>query len=265
MPRLFLVIISLVSSFSIFAQSSATVVRSAILPIENLREMVVQLCRTTDTNHNIMLTGTGFFVLHNDNLYLVTATHVSRNMDSKAYVIGHAYDDHPVKLSIIDIDTTGQINWKNHTLADLSVLKVNATAKIYNELLAIAFSSSAFAKTLAAPNERTELTLVGFPLGLGSSGRFSGFTKRTRPASGLFSFPRADNNELSTFFALEDPIAQGYSGGPVFDVSVYNEGMITMTGRGTVCWGIAHATLYDNTGGKMGAVTPSYYLFDLIF
>lgn len=32
----------------------------------------------------------------------------------------------------------------------------------------------------------------------------------------------------------------------------------------TRCYGIMHGTISDDTGGKLAAVTPAYYLSDLI-
>jgi hypothetical protein len=39
---------------------------------------------------------------------------------------------------------------------------------------------------------------------------------------------------------------------------------MTTTGGGTICYGITHGTLSDATGGKLAAVTPSFYVHDLL-
>ena len=40
--------------------------------------------------------------------------------------------------------------------------------------------------------------------------------------------------------------------------------VLKVNGNGTMVYGILHGTISDQTGGKLAAVTPSYYLFDLI-
>jgi hypothetical protein len=65
---------------------------------------------------------------------------------------------------------------------------------------------------------------------------------------------------------LESPSVGGYSGGPVFDLGYQIVGvMTTTTGSGkTICHGLIHGTISDDTGGKMAAVTPAFYLSDLL-
>jgi len=115
-----------------------------------------------------------------------------------------------------------------------------------------------------APSRDIPLTVIGFPLGLGSSGTFSPLTKQTFSASDLFSYPRADNKKETTFFVLEDPSIGGYSGGPVFDISVYKLGAMTTTGGGTRLLGLIHGTISDETGGKLAAVVPSFFILETI-
>jgi hypothetical protein len=63
---------------------------------------------------------------------------------------------------------------------------------------------------------------------------------------------------------LENPGVGGYSGGPVFDLGYMVVGVMTTTKEITICHGIMHGTLNDQTGGKIALVTPTYYLNDII-
>jgi hypothetical protein len=105
-----------------------------------------------------------------------------------------------------------------------------------------------------------ELTSVGFPNGLGAQGMFSPLTYRSYVSSGLISLNRADTNTPCEFFLLENPSVGGYSGGPVFDLGIMIVGGMTTIKDRTCCLGLIHGTISDQTGGKLAAVTPSYYL-----
>jgi len=50
----------------------------------------------------------------------------------------------------------------------------------------------------------------------------------------------------------------------VYDLSVYEQGAVKITGDGTKMYGIMHGTISDDTGGKLAYLTPSFYLFDII-
>lgn len=105
---------------------------------------------------------------------------------------------------------------------------------------------------------------VGFPKGLGVGARFSPLTLQTFAASGLFSHRRFDKAIDTPFFFLQDPSVGGYSGAPVYDVSIRNLGGAVVTGEGTRCYGLVHGTLGDETGGKLSAVVPIQAVLELL-
>ncbi|MGZ3053891.1 hypothetical protein AAER28_32430, partial [Pseudomonas aeruginosa] len=72
-----------------------------------------------------------------------------------------------------------------------------------------------------AVDRNTILTVIGFPLGLGAVGHFSPLTFRTHASSGLLTLARFDNKKPCTFIVLENSGVGGYSGGPVIDLSIY--------------------------------------------
>lgn len=93
---------------------------------------------------------------------------------------------------------------------------------------------------------------------------FSPLTYRSHAASAFITLNRFDKPVPSVFFLLENPSVGGYSGCPVFDLGYVVAGSMTNTKDKTRCYGIMHGTVVDDTGGKLAAVTPAFYLSDLL-
>lgn len=209
-------------------------------------------------------TGSGIFVTKDNRPFIVTAGHVAKDMDKEFFIFINGLNNNPIKLTNIQL-MGGKIPvWKYHETADIAILELAPSKDIEPKLSGRFLQHYYFHNKLTAISRDVQLTVLGFPLGLGAEGRFSPFSFRTFSASGLITLPRFDNNINSEFIILENPGMGGYSGAPVFDTSTVTTGNLTMTGEGTVCYGIVHGTISDQTGGKLAAVTPSAYLFDLL-
>jgi len=211
-------------------------------------------------------TGTGTFINHKDKLYILTAEHVAKDMKADCQFIVKGANDTPIILTLEDLtQQTASLPWKVHATADMAVMQLNPKATILSTSLVRRFlpSDNIFVPYKAV-DRNVQLTTIGFPLGLGAFGHFSPLTFRTYASSGLITLNRFDNKNPCDFFILENPGVGGYSGGPVVDISIYNNMGMQMNGDGTMIYGILHGTISDQTGGKLAAVTPSYYLFDLI-
>ena len=104
---------------------------------------------------------------------------------------------------------------------------------------------------------------MGYPLGLGTDGYMSPLSLESKASSGYLTLSRFDTQTTCTFFMLQDPSIGGYSGGPVYDISIYQMGGFMSTGSGTILHGFIHGTIGDNTGGKLAAVTPAFYFHDV--
>lgn len=239
------------------AQEKQTIIATA----DQLTITVVNLRKTITPDNELI--GTGSFIVNGNDIYIVTATHVSKNMDKTAYIILQGTNNFPVKIELSKL--ANPIEWEDHPEADLSVLKLNPEPSILKNHLQDRFIPYEMVDTSknAIPRD-TQLTIIGFPLGLGATGHFSPLTYRTFPSSGLITLNRADTKTSQTFIILENPSIGGYSGGPVYDLSIIKSGNITMTGGGTKLHGFIHGTISDETGGKLTAITPAYYLKDLI-
>lgn len=234
---------------------------------EELANVVVNL-RQNIGNEQAKV-GTGMFIVHNENeLYLVTASHVANDMELTGEYVIKGANDIPQTLTITDLIhgfTAQTIPWVHHQTADLAALRLTPSQNTINTHFQNRFlPSENINSNQTIVSRDVELTSIGFPNGLGAVGHFSPLTFRTFASSGLITLNRADTQTPADFFILEKPSIGGYSGGPVFDISIYKHGAMTSTGSGTMCHGIMHGTISDQTGGKLAAVTPSYLIFDII-
>ncbi|MBB6108913.1 hypothetical protein SAMN05421821_103147 [Mucilaginibacter lappiensis] len=188
-------------------------------------------------------------------------------MDFSSYIIMGGSNDVPRKVYLLDLIQERKPIWQFHNRADLAVLKPSPKRSIANSgLLQGKFLPTNYISkdSSKAVSRDIQLTIIGFPLGIGVEKRFSPLTYRTYPSSGFITMQRADLKTMCEFLLLENPSVGGYSGGPVFDVSQTVINSMTTTGSGTMCYGFIHGTLSDETGGKLAAITPSYFMFDLI-
>ena len=69
-----------------------------ILTADQLTISVVNLRKEISPGNDS--TGTGSFISKNDEIYIVTATHVSKNMDDSAYVIIQGENNLPIKIEL---------------------------------------------------------------------------------------------------------------------------------------------------------------------
>lgn len=213
--------------------------------------------------------GSGIFMLDNQNLYIVTASHVAIDMDALSFIIIDGTNHIPSKIKLADISKTisSGLPWNLHKSADIAILKLSLT-KNTEALKTYGLPLMYFNSKLTAPGRDQELTTFGFAFGLGDNPKFSPLTMKSSPASDLINISNpTDPPIITTYFFLEGPSIQGYSGGPVFDLGYQSLGGGAATaynGQGTICYGILTSTLSDNTGGKLGGVIPSYYLYELL-
>lgn len=207
--------------------------------------------------------GTGVFMTKDGNdAWIITAAHVAKETNSSTYIaIGDESNQcHVVKI----IELNKNLAWKYHPVADIAVLKIDINQDNQMHIAGRCLPLDHFNLTQTSVSRDCELTSIGFPNGLGIHGKFSPLTFRSYASSSFLTFNRADTGTLSDFFCLENPSVGGYSGCPVFDLGYMVVGLMTSSKEKTICHGIMHGTMSDDTGGKIAVVTPSYYLNDLV-
>ena len=214
--------------------------------------------------------GTGFFIGNSDNCYLVTAAHVSKFMDEGSAVKIRIENDKSFSIPISGIvKGNGIPKWHENEKQDVAILNIDVSyfiEKFKHRMLPL----SRFEQKLVAPKRERHLVVMGFPLSLGASGFFSPLTAESNSASGLLTI-KSENGFNQTVFVIDKPSIEGYSGSPVFLMPwpFSDSAAITMLSVGSEeakvkCVGIMVSTLSDSTGGKLGAIIPSYYIVELI-
>lgn len=208
-------------------------------------------------------TGTGLFVTPNkSDAYLVTASHVARSTNASTILAVQGNDGKCITVRLSDL--AQPTKWINHEKADMSVIKLGGTSIASFIAEGRCLPSDCLNLEETPPSRDDELTAIGFPNGLGVDGLFSPLTFRSYASSSFLTLNRADTQTPPTFFCLENPSVGGYSGCPVMDLGYMVSGFITQTKDRSICHGIMHGTMSDNTGGKIALVTPMFYIKDLL-
>jgi hypothetical protein len=212
----------------------------------------------TDTTSN---SGSGTLISIRDQYYILTASHVAQLLKDNSKIIFRLSGDKPGIFNLADLTQNHILNWKIHPIADLALLHVYPS----NEQLKAIFSKSFFpAYSIAAgqqlPSRDFEFTFFGYPIIDLKLEHFSPLVFDSRLASGLITNSRYDNGQKCTFYYLNTPSMQGCSGSGVY-VSVKKA--MFFGGHQTFMVGIVHGTAKDDTGGKLAAITPLFYLNDL--
>jgi hypothetical protein len=207
--------------------------------------------------------GTGIFVVKEDKeAFMVTATHVAITCNNNTQMVISDSSGNAISLKLTDFNA--ELSWIHHPIADISILRINITQTLSSHLSERFLSIDHFHLEHTPVSRDYELTSVGFPHGLGVKGMFSPLTYRSYASSAFITLQRFDTGKPCEFFLLEDPSIGGYSGCPVFDLGYLVVGTMTTTKDKTRCYGIMHGTISDETGGKLAAVTPAFYLRELI-
>lgn len=214
-------------------------------------------------NDSIASTGTATIIYHGNRYFLLTATHVAKDMDDLSQIVFHVENDRPLKRNLKDHTLISKVKWTEHNDADIAILELklptDITLKKRFESLSFPINQIFSGKEL--PSRSADITFLGFPVIDLDLVHFSALVFSANVCSGLITQKRGDNKKKSTFFYLDTPSIQGCSGSGVY-FSVKKD--VYVGGDKTILIGVMHGTYSDNTGGKIAAITPSYYIFDLL-
>ncbi|MDP1945911.1 MAG: serine protease [Nitrospirota bacterium] len=237
-----------------------------------LDDLSVTVAYLKEGNQN----GTGFFVTAEsrglgiaEQPYLVTAAHVAQFLTGNSTVTVRAAKDIPVSILLKDLLSDGEkLSWQVHSESDVAVLKLNLNSKTLPLMQGRFLGFVLLASEESAPERERPVTVMGFPLALGTTGRFSPITSEAKPASGLLRIFSPDIKKEATFFVLDKPSIGGFSGGPVFQMPgpFASSGGLVFPNKSapTTVVGLVHGTISDDTGGKLAAVVPSKFIRDTI-
>ena len=211
------------------------------------------------------VSGTAFLAKKGAKVYLITAEHVARGLESQIKATLHGPEDQPLSYYISELaGPYEKLPWFTHPEADIALVHLNPTSNFVAAVKTLDIS-------VFIPNEQSFSryrervhTVVGFPLRLGTKGKFSPIFKSSKLASSLFRYPRFDNKKEATFFILDDPSTAGFSGAPLFALPEVSLGGVDFGTGPFACTGLVHGTFSDPTGGKFAAVVPSWFIVETI-
>lgn len=234
--------------------------------LEELSKSLVFLLATPSAEKSDI--GTGFLIAQDEVPVLATAEHVARklNRDSLAVIRGADGDGLAIALHKLTGASAGA-SWHYHPTADLAVVCLNPVPEVKPSLQRRFLPVDILRNEASAPSRAITLTVFGFPLALGISGKFSPISRETKPASGLLLTARGDTKARATFFVTQDPSVGGFSGAPVLDTGLpysSDQAAIVVDQRPLQIVGIVHGTISDDSGGKLGTITPAHLLRELV-
>ncbi len=205
--------------------------------------------------------GTGFLLAHKGKIYLVTAAHIARKVTGGANVLWNSRSGemHCLTLDQIRRSVPGA-RWFVHPSADVAVHPFGFTEKTDHMLVPDELCWDSVKKVLPIG---TDVYVFGYPLGLGTAERLSPLSKKAEISSSLTSvaIPGVAPNLL--FVLLDQDLAQGYSGAPIFvSPETQFQGNAIVREKPELI-GLQSMTISDTTGGKISVVVPTQYLKEL--
>jgi len=214
--------------------------------------------------------GTGFLLSRGIDVYLVTAEHVARILKPTSQVKYKGVDGKKKEIEIQEFSSNksylAKLNWVRHPKADIAILHLGTFDDIIKDF--VPFDYEFISETLVAPNRFNNLTIIGFPLGLGVTPTdISPITRSTRTASDIVYFRRFDNGIVNPFIILDDPSIGGFSGGPVLEIrrtpinSPKVGGQVAKIAPTLV--GLVHGTIAQNEGG-FAAIVPGSQILETL-
>ena len=215
-----------------------------------------------------IVSGTGLIIRYHERDYLVTARHVAKALSPKAEIVMNHSGGKSISFTfewITQQKVTQGAKWFHHPKADISIHPLCYSATLDQ----MPIDESLFPKQSKDIPLLTPAYILGFPLGQGIQENLGPLAKKTQIASRTTSVDNAYVSPELQFILLDQALAQGYSGAPVFyfedvmsDLRIAGQRM--KSGEKVHFVGILSGGLSDKTGGKISLVVPTSYLWDIL-
>lgn len=197
-----------------------------------------------------------FFVISNDQLFLVTAGHAAAetNLNSKIHYRDPAGKSQWISLKGFVVLKSGN-PWHHDSVSDLAIAKLPPVegAEIYHDhFRKIAIPLESVRKN--APPRTTQVVTAGFPLAIGAKGDISPVAVVGHIASRETTATNSWGEEPIIY--CSPALAKGTSGGPTFQQPEAN-GELSVIG---MYIGFAH----DGTGAKLSRMVPGRIIHEAI-
>jgi hypothetical protein len=214
------------------------------------------------------MSGTGLIFRYNNRDYLLTAKHVATALPLSAEIILNHTDGKSRSLTfdwLSKQDIIKGARWFNHPKVDMSVHPMAYPWP--TDILSI--PEGLFPKKDTDMPLLTPAYIVGFPMGQGSLEKLIPIAKGTQIASRATSIDIPTISPDIHYILLDQALAQGYSGAPVFYIEDIMSGVKIgdqpMKGGERLHFiGIQSSVLPDQTGGKISLVVPISYVWDIL-
>lgn len=215
----------------------------------------------------ITKSGSGFLIKHEKLEYIVTAKHIANFMDSTSKVVINDDNKKVKEISfdnLIDLPNTTNIRWFYHPTADIAIHPiVLSNGKREQRHL----YSSDIRKNEIIVKLLSDAIILGFPLGLGVLDNISPLAKKINLSTYLTTIDHPEIDPILNFYLLDQALAMGYSGSPVFYIEETNLGIFfageEAINKSFVFLGIQSSVLNDNGGGKISLIVPNTYLWEI--
>lgn len=210
--------------------------------------------------------GSGFIIKHEKLEYIVTAKHVASFMDSTSRIVINK--NKTIKEisfdNMIDSTNTNKLRWFYHPIADIAIHPILLSNDNREQLH---LYSSDIRKNKINVKLLSDAIILGFPLGLGVLDNISPLAKKINISTYLTTIDHPKINPNLNFYLLDQALAMGYSGSPVFYIEEIPSGIEIggneVTKDSFVFLGIQSMVLSDNGGGKISLIVPNIYLWEI--
>jgi len=211
--------------------------------------------------------GTGFIIRYGNRDYLVTAKHVADFLRGDGELVMNIPQGTTTSVSFGDMKKSRAfqgITWFSHPSADVAVCPILFEQKVDHSH----FPSEAIPRIDEPMPLLSTVYVLGFPQGLGVGNRLTPIAKKAQIASAVTSLEALDIKYRGIKFVLLDQaLAQGYSGAPVFFIEEVMASNVTppiKVGERVHLAGIASLQIGDQSGGKIAAIVPISYLWEIL-
>jgi len=214
--------------------------------------------------------GTGFIIRYEAHDYIVTAKHVVEFLSNDAELVMNLPAGKTISVTFRSMEESKKVpgaKWFVHPSADIALHPIVSPQKIDHAH----FPSNEIPKTDEPIPLLSTVYVVGFPFGLGVHDRLNPIAKKAQVGSTITSLEALNVRRDLRFLLLDQALAQGYSGAPVFyiedllipDIKMGDKPFIK-GGERIHLIGICTAQISDDKGGKISAVVPISYLWEIL-
>ena len=214
--------------------------------------------------------GTGFIIRYEAHDYIVTAKHVAEFLHNDAELLMNLPTGKTISVTFRSMEESKEApgaRWFVHPSADIALHPIVSPQKIDHDH----FPSNEIPETDEPVSLLSTVYVVGFPFMLGVQDRLNPIAKKAQVGSTITSLEALNVRRDLRFLLLDQALAQGYSGAPVFyveDLLVPNikigDKPFLKGGERIHLIGILAAQISDEKGGKISAVVPISYLWEIL-